>query len=143
MMSEHQELVKTAFAPDVASYTARPSRRRRRLACMAAFVAVLVTSCGSGGAQTSTSSGSSPSPTSAASLASLCDHLAGARRASAASTAEGSRPLALLQIPSMNLRALVVEGVTPSVLRSDIGHFPTTPLPGTRGNVGLAGIRSS
>lgn len=49
----------------------------------------------------------------------------------------------LLQLPSVNLRALVVEGVTSSALHSGVGHFPTTPLPGSRGNVGLAGLRAS
>lgn len=41
------------------------------------------------------------------------------------------------------LDVLVVEGTTPSALRAGAGHYPSTPLPGEVGNVGIAGHRTT
>jgi sortase A len=51
--------------------------------------------------------------------------------------------LTRLQIPKVKLDVLVVEGTTPAALRAGAGHYPTTPLPGELGNVGIAGHRTT
>ncbi len=38
---------------------------------------------------------------------------------------------------------IVVEGTTLSALRAGAGHYPKTPLPGRRGNVAIAGHRTT
>ncbi|MCU1586911.1 MAG: Membrane protein, partial [Frankiales bacterium] len=48
-----------------------------------------------------------------------------------------------LQIPKIHLNVLVVEGTTPAALRAGAGHYPSTPLPGEAGNVGIAGHRTT
>lgn len=51
--------------------------------------------------------------------------------------------LTRLQIPSIGLDVLVVEGTTPSALRAGAGHYAGTPLPGEAGNVSIAGHRTT
>ena len=51
--------------------------------------------------------------------------------------------LTRLEIPKVKLDVLVVEGTTPAALRAGAGHYPTTPLPGEAGNVGIAGHRTT
>lgn len=51
--------------------------------------------------------------------------------------------LTRLQIPKLGVDVLVVEGTTPAALRAGAGHYPGTPLPGERGNVGIAGHRTT
>jgi sortase A len=51
--------------------------------------------------------------------------------------------LALIEIPSINISKIVVEGLTPKDLRRGPGHFPKTPLPGELGNSAIAGHRTS
>lgn len=51
--------------------------------------------------------------------------------------------LTRLQIPKIKLDVLVVEGTTPAALRAGAGHYPSTPLPGEAGNVGIAGHRTT
>jgi sortase A len=53
--------------------------------------------------------------------------------------------LTRLRIPKkgINLDVLVVEGTTPAALRAGAGHYPSTPLPGEAGNVGIAGHRTT
>src|SRR4051812_5712688 len=46
-----------------------------------------------------------------------------------------------LDIPTLHVDILVVEGVTSRALQTGAGHYPQTPLPGQRGNVGVAGQR--
>lgn len=58
------------------------------------------------------------------------------------SWAEGD-VLGELQIPSLKLRAMVVEGDSPRILRHAVGHVPNSALPGETGNVALAGHRDS
>ena len=48
-----------------------------------------------------------------------------------------------IQIPRLALRAVILQGDSPEVLRRGVGHLPNTPMPGERGNVGLAGHRDS
>lgn len=52
-------------------------------------------------------------------------------------------PLTRLQIPRLGVDTLVVEGTTPAALRAGAGHYPKTPLPGERGNVAIAGHRTT
>ena len=51
--------------------------------------------------------------------------------------------LTRLEIPKIKLDVLVVEGTTPAALRAGAGHYPSTPLPGELGNVGIAGHRTT
>ncbi len=51
--------------------------------------------------------------------------------------------LTLLRIPKLDVKVLVVEGTTPAALRAGAGHYPTTPLPGEAGNIGIAGHRTT
>lgn len=48
-----------------------------------------------------------------------------------------------LDIPSVNLSVMVLEGVGDSELRLGAGHVPGTALPGEPGNVGIAGHRDT
>jgi sortase A len=48
-----------------------------------------------------------------------------------------------LEIPRLGLKAMVLEGVTPRTLALALGHIPGTALPGTAGNVGIAGHRDT
>ncbi len=48
-----------------------------------------------------------------------------------------------LEIPSLGLAAVVIEGVDRTALRRGVGHIPGTALPGERGNVGLSGHRDT
>lgn len=54
--------------------------------------------------------------------------------------AEGS-PVAVLEVPRVGLRQVVVEGTSSRQLKKGPGHLRTTPLPGQRGNVVVAGRR--
>ena len=55
---------------------------------------------------------------------------------------EGS-PLGRIEIKSIGLVAMLMEGVDGRTLRHAVGHIPDTPLPGQRGNVALAGHRDT
>jgi sortase A len=48
-----------------------------------------------------------------------------------------------LRIPALDVDVVVVEGITVSALRAGAGHYPSTPLPGQRGNVAIAGHRTT
>lgn len=56
--------------------------------------------------------------------------------------AEGD-PVTQLRIPKLGVDAVVVEGTSPSALKAGAGHYPETPLPGTPGNVSIAGHRTT
>lgn len=56
--------------------------------------------------------------------------------------AEGA-PVARLQIPSIGVDEVVVEGTSGTVLIKGPGHLRTSPLPGQRGNSVVAGRRTS
>ena len=52
-------------------------------------------------------------------------------------------PVTRLTIPSLGVETVVVEGTSPAALRAGAGHYPNTPLPGERGNVAIAGHRTT
>jgi sortase A len=56
---------------------------------------------------------------------------------------EPGRPVALLQIPRLDLRQVVVEGTDPSQLKKGPGHLRSSPLGGQVGNVVIFGRRST
>jgi len=55
---------------------------------------------------------------------------------------EGS-PLGRIEISSIGLVAMILEGTDDRTLRRAIGHIPGTPLPGRSGNVAIAGHRDT
>lgn len=54
-----------------------------------------------------------------------------------------SKTVGRLEIPRLHLAVMVQEGVDARTLRRAVGHIPGTALPGTAGNVGLAGHRDT
>jgi sortase A len=52
-------------------------------------------------------------------------------------------PLGRIEISSIGLAAMIMEGVDARTLRHAVGHIPGTPLPGQKGNVALAGHRDT
>lgn len=55
----------------------------------------------------------------------------------------GYTPIALIEIPSINLSQGVVEGINDDVLQYYLGHFETSAKPGENGNFAIAGHRVS
>ena len=51
--------------------------------------------------------------------------------------------LTRIVIPSIEVDTLVVEGTTPAALKAGAGHYRDTPLPGEKGNVSIAGHRTT
>ncbi len=51
--------------------------------------------------------------------------------------------VALIEIPKIDLSAIVVEGVDVPDLKKGPGHYPGTPLPGNSGNVVISGHRTT
>ena len=69
-----------------------------------------------------------------------------ADRASAASfgiDGLAGSPLGRIEINSIGVAAMIMEGVDGRTLRHAVGHIPGTPLPGQQGNVALAGHRDT
>jgi LPXTG-site transpeptidase (sortase) family protein len=58
-------------------------------------------------------------------------------------TLREGQPLTRIEIPSIGVDTIVVQGTSPSALRAGAGHYPNTPLPGQKGNVGIAGHRTT
>jgi sortase A len=56
---------------------------------------------------------------------------------------ETGSPLTRIVIPAIDVSTVVVSGTSPAALRAGAGHYPTTPLPGEVGNVGIAGHRTT
>jgi sortase A len=52
-------------------------------------------------------------------------------------------PLGRIEISSIGLAAMIMEGIDGRTLRHAVGHIPGTPLPGQPGNVALAGHRDT
>ncbi len=52
-------------------------------------------------------------------------------------------PVGLIQIPKIQLDKVIVQGTGTSDLQQGPGHFPNTPLPGEKGNVAIAGHRTT
>ncbi len=48
-----------------------------------------------------------------------------------------------IQVPRLQLKAIIVQGDSHTILRRAVGHVPETALPGTIGNVVLAGHRDT
>jgi len=48
-----------------------------------------------------------------------------------------------IEIPSLPLSAVIVQGDSPELLRRAVGHLAETPMPGEWGNVALAGHRDT
>ena len=55
---------------------------------------------------------------------------------------EGS-PLGRIEIRTLGVEVMILEGVKPRTLRRAVGHIPGTALPGQAGNVALAGHRDT
>jgi sortase A len=47
-----------------------------------------------------------------------------------------------IEIPKLGTDAIVVQGTSSRALQAGAGHFPNTPLPGSRGNVAVLGHRT-
>ena len=54
-----------------------------------------------------------------------------------------AQPLGRLEIPSIALSTIFIEGVDDRALRRGVGHIPGTALPGMPGNVGLSAHRDT
>jgi sortase A len=54
---------------------------------------------------------------------------------------EPGTPIALLEIPAIDLSVMVIEGTDARSLRRAVGRIDGTALPGERGNLGIAGHR--
>lgn len=65
---------------------------------------------------------------------------AGAYASGSVKTAD---PLIRLEIPTLGVDVVVVEGTTLEALRAGAGHYPGTPYPGARGNSAIAGHRTT
>ncbi|MCQ2969125.1 MAG: class D sortase [Clostridium sp.] len=55
----------------------------------------------------------------------------------------GYKPIAMIEIPSINLSQALVEGITDDVLQYFLGHFPDSAKAGEVGNFAIAGHRVS
>lgn len=51
--------------------------------------------------------------------------------------------IALIRIPKLGLDTVMVEGTDPAALRRGPGHYPGSPPPCARGNVAIAGHRTT
>jgi sortase A len=62
---------------------------------------------------------------------------------SAASNVPAGSPLGRMEINSIGLSVMIMEGIDGRTLRRAAGHIPGTALPGEAGNVGIAGHRDT
>lgn len=67
----------------------------------------------------------------------------GTREAFEVGEVEDASPITRLLIPKLGVDTIVVEGTSKEALDSGAGHYRSTPLPGQRGNVGIAGHRTT
>ena len=51
--------------------------------------------------------------------------------------------LTRIKMPAIHVDVVVVEGITPTALRAGAGHYTQTPLPCEKGNVAIAGHRTT
>jgi LPXTG-site transpeptidase (sortase) family protein len=56
---------------------------------------------------------------------------------------DASLPIGRLEIPTIRLKVIVLQGTDTWTLNGAVGHIPGTAFPGEPGNVGLAGHRDS
>ena len=75
-------------------------------------------------------------------LGTLDRRLAYAARALNRRTDEGD-PLGRIRMPSIGVSSVMVAGTNAASLRLGPGHYPGTPLPGSRGTVAIAGHRTT
>jgi sortase A len=61
---------------------------------------------------------------------------------SGVAVSEGS-PLGRIEIGAVGLTTMILEGTEEGTLQRAVGHIRSTPLPGQRGNVALAGHRDT
>ena len=66
-----------------------------------------------------------------------------ARTESPGIAVSGGSTLGRIEISSVGLTAMILEGTDEGTLRLAVGHIPGTPLPGRQGNVALAGHRDT
>jgi sortase A len=59
------------------------------------------------------------------------------------STAANDIPLGRIEVNSVGIVAMIEEGTASNTLLEAVGHILGTPLPGQRGNVGIAGHRDT
>jgi sortase A len=59
------------------------------------------------------------------------------------SVVKSGAPLGRIEISSLGVGAMIVEGVDDKTLRRAVGHIPGTAVPGQPGNVALAGHRDT
>ena len=52
-------------------------------------------------------------------------------------------PVGIITIPKIGVSNVIVEGVSKADLKKGPGHYPGTPLPGQKGNSGIAGHRTT
>jgi len=55
----------------------------------------------------------------------------------------GRTPLGQIEISTIGLKAMILEGTDARTLRRAVGHIPGTPLPGQQGNVAITGHRDT
>jgi sortase A len=51
--------------------------------------------------------------------------------------------IAIIEIPKINITKAVVQGVGTEDLKKGPGHYPSTPMPGEKGNASIAGHRTT
>lgn len=73
----------------------------------------------------------------------LSVEFASSARAYESGAVEVGKPLTRLEIPRLDVDVIVVEGTTPAALHAGAGHYPDTALPGEKGNVAIAGHRTT
>ena len=66
-----------------------------------------------------------------------------ADRARVESAAPEGSPLGRIEIGTIGLSAMILEGTDAKTLRRAVGHIPGTTLPGQQGNVAIAGHRDT
>jgi sortase A len=66
-----------------------------------------------------------------------------ARSESSDAKIRAGSPIGRIEIASIGLAAMVMEGIDGKTLGVAVGHIPSTPLPGQQGNVGLAAHRDN
>jgi sortase A len=67
----------------------------------------------------------------------------GARADSLGTVGRGESPLGRIEISTIGLKAMILEGTDARTLRRAVGHIPGTPLPGQQGNVVITGHRDT
>jgi sortase A len=67
----------------------------------------------------------------------------GAKTDSPGTVGRGDAPLGRIEINTIGLTAMILEGTDARTLRRAVGHIPGTPLPGEQGNVVITGHRDT